>query len=550
MCTQAGVHHAMKLRSYQQEAIDGCLRIWKEKQGAMVVVPTGGGKTIIASYIAKHFLETTNKDIIMFAHREELITQAKDKLQRITGQEVAIEMGDQHVDTRSFFGVPRIIVSSVQTLCSGSRLQKFRPEKYALLIQDEFHHCMAVTNRKVISHFKSNPDLKFLGITATPERSDKLALGTVVDDVAINYGIHDAVKDGWLVRPKQLYVHIDGIDLRHVRTTAGDLNQGDLAEIMEQDRNARAVVEAIDKHVGDKKTLVFASSVLQSDKMCVISNMLRPGSSRFICGETPKEERREIHNLFKTRQITRLFNCGVLTEGYDDPDIEVVAVARPTKSTGLYTQMVGRGLRPIDELAHTIGDMDKDARCLAISSSRKPHAEIMDFVGNSGRHKLVSLVDVLGGRLPDDVRDKVAKKAKKTGRVTDIEDEIEKAQKEAQMLEERARQRERERHEKIVARTQYTLTEVDPFDALGIHRLDNPLTNVECSEKQRIFLEKQGVNCQGMSKRDASRLIGQIMDRRNKGMPSFKQQKWLTTFGYPNPPANWKQILDEKFGKR
>jgi hypothetical protein len=178
------------------------------------------------------------------------------------------------------------------------------------------------------------------------------------------------------------------------------------------------------------------------------------------------------------------------------------------------------------------------------------NCEIMDFVGNSGRHKLVSLVDVLGGRFPDAIRDKVVKKAKKTGRVTDIEEEMEKAQAEAKILEERARQRERERHEKIVSQVKYTVTEVDPFEVLGIVRRDNPLSFNDCSEKQRVFLEKQGINCTGLSRRDASRLIGQCIERRTTGMPSFKQQQWLTKFGYPTPPSNWKQVLDEKFGKK
>ena len=540
----------MKLRDYQIQAVEGCFRDWQSKPSTMIVIPTGGGKTVIFSHIAKRVMEETGKDVMVFAHREELIYQAKNKLELITGHRAGIEMGDDRIDTGSIFGYPRIIVSTVQSLSSGKRLHKFDPNRFGLLVVDETHHVLARTYRKVVDHFKQNADLKILGVTATPERTDKLAMGTIFDNVAINYGIQEAVKDGWLVRPKQLYVSVEGIDLTQVRTTAGDLNQGDLAQVMEQDRVVRGVVDAINQACGDKKTLIFASSVLQADQMCNLSNMFKPGSSAFICGHTPKEERHRIHAAYKSGQIRRLFNCGVLTEGFDDPDIEVVAIARLTKSLALYKQMLGRGLRPIEDIATLLGDLSSDERTAMILSSRKPTCEILDFCGNSGNHKLVTLMDVLGGKYPDAIREKVLKKAKKAGKVIDVERELEEQLAEDMRKLEEVRKRERERHEKIVSQTKYSTTEIDPFDVFGMFHTGNTIHNEAITEKQRIFLEKSGVPCDKMNRKDAIRMIGEIFKRREQGLPSFKQQRMLQRWGYKDTPAGWKQIIDQRLGSR
>ena len=535
----------MRARNYQQAAFDGCFRIWLEKQSALIVMATGLGKSFTFAQVAKRLMEETGKDVLVFAHREELVRQAKHTMELITGHSAMIEMGQEQINPMR--DRPRIIISTVQSLSSRSRLQKFNPERFCLLVTDETHHAPSISYMRVINHFRSNPNLKFLGVTATPERSDKLAMGAIFDDVAINYGIQEAVNDGWLVRPKQLYVNVEGIDLTHVRTTAGDLNQGDLSKIMEEDRNARAVVDAINHAVGDKKTLVFAASVLQADKMCVLSNMFKPGSSRFVCGTTPKDQRHEILKLYSEGKITRLFNCGVFTEGFDSPSTQVVAVARPTKSKSLYIQILGRALRPSEAISHHLGMTNAAGRLCMIADSEKPEATILDFCGNSGRHKLVSLVDVLGGTYLDAIRAKVVKKAKKSGKVIDVAVELEKEMALVQAKQEAARKREADRHAKLESVTKYTLTEVDPFDVLGVRHYENTIQQEGLTEKQRIFLEKQGIPCSTISKREAGRLIGEVMRRRQNGLPTFKQEAMLHKLGHTTTPDGWRTILDNHF---
>jgi len=541
----------MKLRPYQQLAFDNTLELWKTKQAVLCVMATALGKSIVGSRLIDHMVRTTGKKAMVFAHREELINQLATHLHNATGLDVGIEMGDSKADISQWFG-HKIVVSTVQSLTTNiKRLQKFKPEDFCVLWNDESHHIISRSNQKVVDHFKQNPDLRILGVTATPERGDKCALGQVFDDVAINYGTHEGFKDGWLVRPKQMYVHIDGIDLRRVRTTCGDLNQGDLSRVLEEDKNARGVMDAIERIAQDKKTIVFTASVAQAEKMCTISNMLRPESSRIISGTTPDNEREEMHRLFKERKITRLFNCAVLTEGYDDPDIEIVAVARPTKSRSLYIQIIGRGLRPVAELANKLVDMTQEERLFAIECSRKPECLILDFCGNAGKHKLVTLVDVLGGAYPDDIRAKVEKKIKSNPqKVIDIEEELAKMLAEQVKSQELARKREEDRHRRIETNTKFTMFEVDPFDVFGIRKLDNTIKSEGIQERQRLFLERLGVRCSHMSKKEAQAMIVEHFKRKKMGLPTFKQQEWLIKFGYNDTPSNWRQILNEKFGNK
>jgi type I site-specific restriction endonuclease len=221
-------------------------------------------------------------------------------------------------------------------------------------------------------------------------------------------------------------------------------------------------------------------------------------------------------------------NVGVLTEGFDDPSIEMVAIARPTKSRSLYAQMIGRGTRPLPGTVDGLGTADE--RRNAIARSRKPRIEILDFVGNSGRHKLITTADVLGGQYDDEVVEAAKKKAEESGTGVDMSEALEEAQREA---EERKR-REAANRRKVFAKATYTTATVDPFDILDIqperergYDFVNPAT-----EAQVAALTKMGLPTAGLSKRRASQLIGELIRRRSSGRCSFKQAQILTKYGY------------------
>ena len=207
-------------------------------------------------------------------------------------------------------------------------------------------------------------------MTATPDRGDEAALGQIYDTCAYRYDIQDGVKDGWLVPILIQRIYLDEIDLSIIGKVAGDFNQGQLASTMERDKVVHGVAQALLSEAGDKRTLVFTSSVAHAHALADILNQSKPGMASAIDGKTPKDKRKFILDEYRAGNIQYLCNVGIATEGFDVPNIDCVAIARPTMSRALYAQMVGRGTRP---LANTVDGLPhSEQRLESISSSPKP----------------------------------------------------------------------------------------------------------------------------------------------------------------------------------
>lgn len=517
------------LREYQQNAIERTLESFERVNSTLYVAATGTGKTItFASLIASMIGE---KRVIVMAHRDELIQQAADKIHRVTGLECDIEKGDLYADQCAIYRRAPVLVTSVQTMSRPRRMERFHPEEFTLLIVDEAHHATAPTYQAVFEYFRQNPSLKIFGVTATPDRADEAALGRVFEEVACEYSMLDAIDDGWLVPVEQQFVSIEGLDLSQCRTTAGDLNQGDLSKIVEQEKICLQTVSAIMQIAKDVPTIVFAASVAQADLMCEIANWHNPGSAEWICGDTvqfPLDRRREILRNFRDRQFNFLFNCMVLTEGFDQDNIGCVAVARPTKSRALYAQMIGRGTRPIDGLVD--GLSDPVARKSAIALSEKPSVLVLDFVGNSGRHKLVNTADILGGNYDDEIVAAATRAVQAKSSKNERADMLA----ELRAAEERRRIARLKKRAHVAPTAKFTTKRIDPFDVFDItpkrepgwHRGRKP------TAKQLSYLERCGVPTDGLSFHKASQIIEEAIERRRKHLATFKQSKILLKHGF------------------
>jgi superfamily II DNA or RNA helicase len=478
---------------------------------------------------------------MILAHRQELIWQARDKMQLITGEQVDIEMGQYRAETDRNLFHPRsnIIVSTIQTHTSGGdgagRLTKFDPKDFGLLIIDEAHHATSSTYRRVIDWYMQNPDLVVLGVTATPDRSDEEALGQLFGEVAFDYEIIDAIKDGWLVPILQDMVHVSGINFADVRTTAGDLNGADLDAVMKSEKNVQGVAGATIDIIGDKRGIGFAASVVHAKMLADIFNRHRQGMAAFVHGGTPTEDRQKIVKDFALGKIQFLWNCGVFTEGFDDSGVEVISMARPTKSRSLYAQMAGRATRPHESIAHKLNNYPSATmRTMAIERSVKPSCLIIDFVGNSGRHKLMSTADILGGNVSDEVVSSAINIAKKSGKPVDMAKLLEEEEKRAEELRERHLQ-EAARKARLVARTTYTKHSVNPFDILDLKPVKpRGWDNVkQFSEKQRAVLrQKIGVDPDSISYAEGRQLIDTMFDRWKNNKCTLKQAAALQKFGY------------------
>ncbi len=523
----------MLYRSYQLEARDRTLAAWERGvRSVLGVAATGLGKTIIFASI----IDRIPGRVMVLAHREELIFQAADKTQRVTGHEADIEMADLRAAEMTLTGKAKVIVSTIQTQGAGKRggrMQRFNPAEFDLLIIDEAHHATSKSWRKVIKHYRQNPNLRVLGVTATPDRSDKVALGKVFDEVAFDYDLRFGIDEGWLVPVEQRAVHVSELDFSACRTTAGDLNRDDLAAVMEHETNLQQVAApTIDLTKDGRKTLIFTSSLKQADRMCEILNRYRDGSACWVSGKTPKKDRRQLFKAYAKGEFQYLINVGVATEGFDEPSIEVVVMARPTKSRALYCQMVGRGTRTLPGVVDHPGMFGSPAmRRAAIAASAKPHVEIIDFVGNCGRHKLVTTADILGGRYGDDVVERARANVERDGK-RNMLDALNEAQEQIRKEREEAKRREAARRANLVAKAQYTTSRVDPFDVLGIEPVRDH-SGRRPTERMLAMLERQDVDTRGLTFAEASRIIRDITRRWDAGECSFRQARILRQRGKP-----------------
>ncbi len=385
----------MQLRPYQEDAKKAIFLNLAVSHSTLLELPTGCGKTTVFSFVAHEWPGR----VLVIAHRDELIRQAASEIQLVTGDPVAVEMGRERAGDQ-LYGT-KVTVASVQTLMRSNRRARFHPDHFSLIIVDEGHHATAVSYQEVVNYFAS---AKRLLVTATPLRADNVRLEDVCDTVAFQYGIEQAIEDGWLVPVQQRVVKVEGLDFTKVRTVAQDFNQGDLEKILTEEEPLHRMVASAYEIVGNRQSLWFCVSVKQAhDLAAVLKRYASEENVRFLCGETPIDERREAVDSYRKGNIQHLLNCGIFLEGFNAPSASAIVMARPTKSLGLYMQMLGRGTRP---LPNTVDGVEHaEGRRQAISFSDKPDLLVIDYCGNAGKHKIVQAADVLGGKYPAPVRD-------------------------------------------------------------------------------------------------------------------------------------------------
>jgi len=528
----------MKLRDYQQAAVEAVIENWKTHRKCLIVLPTGCGKTVVFGEVIRRRLTEVGSHAMILAHREELIQQAQEKVATLTNAATDVEMGPRSA-TQIFGDWPPVIVSSVQTQITG-RMNKFDPDDFATLVIDEAHHATAKSYRTCIDHYLGNPCCRLLGVTATPDRADETALGNVFDAVAYEYSVDQAIHDGWLVPVKQKLVEVSSLDYSQVSTTAGDFNQGELSEILEEEANLHGIASPTLEICGSRRAIVFTASVNQAERLAEILNRSRPNAAEWICGKTPKEERQSVLENFRSGKIQFMVNVGVLTEGFDDAGVEIVVMARPTKSRALYAQMAGRATRPAAEIAAKLGEVDATERRQLIAASSKPSCLIIDFVGNSGRHKLVSMVDILGGKELDE--DEEAARAIVRKKCESAEDGLDAGEELVKAREEVKRNKEELRRQRSFIRitAKYRTQSVDPFNVFDLPPVD-PATRSALDRRtatlkqRRIVREVIGIDPDKLRYSQIKNLLDTMFGRIERNMATLRQTRLLRRKGVYMP---------------
>lgn len=322
---------AYQLREYQQELLEEIFSsLARGNRRLIVQSPTGSGKTVLFSAVAEKFTRRGD-GVLVLVHRLELLLQAKEKLETITGCRVGLIKSGYKTSPEN-----SIQVASVQSLISRENW----PDA-GLVIVDEAHHSAAATYTKI---FKSYPEAYILGVTATPARADGRGFRGIFDELITGQSVRELIETGNLCKFK-LFASKKTIITTSVKTTGGDYDLKELAEAINNSLVTGDLIESWRRYALGQKTVLFAIDVKHSK--AIAHAFQKAGiSAEHIDGASSADERKSIVERFTTGQTLILCNCGIFSEGLDVPTIEAVQIVRPTKSLTLYMQMLGRALRP------------------------------------------------------------------------------------------------------------------------------------------------------------------------------------------------------------
>lgn len=353
------------LRPHQVPAVDAVLDAkTRGIRRQVLALPTGSGKTAVMAYLATQF----DGPLLILVHREELLRQTVETLGKVIP---ADSIGRVH---RSLNEIDkRVIVASVPTLARRKRLAQL-PTTIQAVFVDEAHHSPAPTYRRILGHLKTDTqDGPFLlGVTATPERKDGKALSDQFDQIVYRKDLQDYMHEGILCDLKALHIKL-AADLDSLSLLAGDFREQDLERILLKAKTPELVLQTYQTHATDRaRTLIFAPTVTTA--AAIAETFTQAGhTASVIHGKTPSKDRQDLREQFRDGRLKVLVNCQVFTEGFDEPLIDCVIMARPTTSKGLYLQMLGRGTR--------LAPGKKD--CL-----------VLDCAGNTTTHDVITVASL------------------------------------------------------------------------------------------------------------------------------------------------------------
>ena len=489
----------MKLRPYQETAVGKIKEEWTRVNRTLLVLPTGTGKTIVFSHLARDIVSAGGR-VLIIAHRDELLRQAADKLQRATGLMAAVEKAGETAHD----SLCRVTVGSVQTLMAPARQSRFADDHYTHIVVDEAHHALSDSYQSIFGYWEN---AKVLGVTATPDRGDRRNLGTFFESLAFEYPLPQAIAEGYLSRIRARTIPL-AIELGKLDVQAGDFRAAQVGSALEP--YIPQIASEIATAAAGRKCLIFAP-------LCDTAQRIRAAvqAAGLDCFYCSGQDRSEIPAFEAHAPGCAMVNAMLLTEGYDHPPIDAICVLRPTKIRSLYAQMVGRGTRPVDG---------------------KDHLLLIDFLWHVDRHQLCRPASLVAES--DEVAAKMTAAAEATAGTDDLAldgEALEAAKREVVAEREAALAKKlaemRAKKAKLVDPLQYAMSiaaeDLADYQPQFPHEMGPP------APKQLEALEKAGlfpgdITCAGM----AGKLLERLAQRRALGFATPKQVRCLERFGF------------------
>lgn len=337
----------MPLHNYQSETVLQVSNAFKSHRSIMLQMPTGSGKTHVFCEIAKRFYEKRNGRVLVLAHRNELIEQIKNRMGNFGINAGVIKSGHKREEDS------QVQIASVQTLVKGKNVKFLR--NVSLIIIDEAHHTPSNTYLAILETYQKE-NTKLLGVTATPLRLDGKGFEKIFDHLICSYQVRWFVEHSYLSPVKHYasdIIKLENVSI--VKHRKGYIDYDDKQSVSYyMDKAIMAdIIDSYRRFGENKKAIVFAITIKHAEELS--KRFIESGyKSCVISSSTKLPERETVLKKFKDGKLQILINVDIFSEGFDCPDIEVVQIARPTKSLVKYLQMVGRATRVFEGKNHAI----------------------------------------------------------------------------------------------------------------------------------------------------------------------------------------------------
>ena len=385
---QALSHEPVVLRDYQQATVRQiCLAARGGARRITCALPTGAGKTEVFAELCR-----IGRYPLVIAPLLELLKQSTDRLQLRLGEQCDIEQGEHFAEWMDGLR-SRVIVGSRDSLLSGNRYKMAAYDRITLVVVDECHIGTTPAFESLLTHFETR-GATIVGFSATPFKKKGKAL-RYWPRPEVAYGMLDFINEGWLVGPTCHLSESRSFDLTMVDEVSHEWDKGQLAAVLTGEHFAQEISSLVLQTFAQKPSVVYCGSLRQLRLLADVFARYQLPVAVVHSKQNPVDRAANME-AFRSGEVKVILNVGVLSCGWDHPEVRNIYFASPQRSLSRYEQRLGRGTRPLAGVLHP--DMTRDERLAAIAASDKPTFHVYDLTDASRSHQLLNALDVLDAK--------------------------------------------------------------------------------------------------------------------------------------------------------